>query len=50
MCKIHEHSTNLFLEGKTIEQIQVWVDMFEDLEAEAEALILIRDAFAKSFN
>lgn len=50
MAKIHEHSTNLFLEGKTKEQIQVWVDMFDDLEAEAEALILIRDAFSKSFN
>ena len=46
MGKIHEHSTNLFLEGKTMEQIQVWVDMFYDLDAEVEALILIRDAFA----
>lgn len=45
MAKIHEHSTNLFMEGKTTEQIQVWVDMFDDLEAEAEVLILIRDAF-----
>ncbi len=46
MAKINEHATNLLTEGKTLEQVQVWFDMFDDLEAEAEALILIRDAFA----
>lgn len=46
MAKIHEHATNLLVEGKTMEQIQVWVTMFDDLEAEAESLIVIRDAFA----
>lgn len=46
MSKVHEHATNLLVEGKTLEQIQVWVTMFDDLEAEAESLILIRDAFA----
>ena len=46
MVKVHEHATNLLVEGKTLEQIQVWVTMFDDLEAEAESLILIRDAFA----
>jgi hypothetical protein len=46
MSKINEHATNLLTEGKTLEQVQVWFDMFDDLEAEAESLILIRDAFA----
>lgn len=46
MVKINEHATNLLTEGKTLEQVQVWFDMFDDLEAEAESLILIRDAFA----
>ena len=46
MAKINEHATNLLVEGKTLEQVQVWFDMFDDLEAEAEVLILIRDAFA----
>ncbi len=46
MSRINEHATNLLIEGKTLEQVQVWFNMFDDLEAEAESLIVIRDAFA----
>lgn len=46
MSIIHEHATDLLMDGKTLEQIRVWIDLFDDLEAEAESLIVIRDAFA----
>jgi hypothetical protein len=46
MCKVHEHATQLYEEGKSPEEIQVWVNLFDELEAEAEVLILIRDIYS----
>jgi hypothetical protein len=43
MVLINQHSINLLNEGKTQEQIQVWCSLFDDLEAEVESLILIKE-------
>jgi hypothetical protein len=43
MVFINQHSINLLNEGKTQEQIQVWCSLFDDLEAEVESLILIKE-------
>jgi hypothetical protein len=43
MTKIAQHISNL-LEDKQYNEVECWGLMFDDLEAEVESLILIREA------
>ena len=43
MAKINDHAIGMFMNNEPVDKILVWAAMFDDLEAEVEVLLLLRE-------
>jgi len=45
MRRIHNHLVQLYNEEKTLDEATIWINIFDDLEAEAQVLVLLKECY-----